>query len=211
MRDPWRFAPAALLVTGLAVQLSRPAPQRMALRQPLTAVPARAEGFTSRDVAIDSAEVRVAGVDDYLYREYRDSSTGRAFSLYVAYHAAQDQSNQVHSPRNCLPGAGWQVLTTGERPLAGGHVNRYLLELNGTRALVLYWYQGRGQVAAGEFGVKLRMLRDVATTGRSDEAMVRLVLPVATAKGDGFTEADAEAFALRFAGQVIPALREVLP
>jgi EpsI family protein len=206
--------PSLLLLLGAAVQFTRPAPVRAVLRQPLATVPADFEGFQATDIAIDTGEVRVSGVDDYLMREYRDDA-GRAYSVYVGYHAAQDQDNQVHSPRNCLPGAGWQVLTAETRAVAGGTVNRYLLEFNGLRALVLYWYQGRGRVAANEFAVKLHLLRDVATTGRSDEALVRIVLPLgamdSTTGPAGFTEEDAERLGLRVATALVPALQEVLP
>jgi hypothetical protein len=43
---------------------------------------------------------------------------------------------------------------------------------------VLYWYQGRGRVESNEYAVKWNLLRDAAVRQRSDEALVRVVVPV---------------------------------
>jgi EpsI family protein len=84
-------------------------------------------------------------------------------------------------------------------------VNRYLLVNSGRRALVYYWYQGRGRVEADEYRVKLQLLRDSALRGRTEEALVRVVVPV---NGD---ERDATALATWVAGQLLPAVGRVLP
>ena len=34
---------------------------------------------------------------------------------FVSYYERQTQGKTIHSPRNCLPGAGWEVLTPGTR------------------------------------------------------------------------------------------------
>ncbi len=57
-------------------------------------------------------------------------------------------------------------------------MNRYLLQRKDERALVFYWYQGRGRVQANEYVVKWDLLRDSALKRRSDEALVRVVVPV---------------------------------
>ena len=84
-------------------------------------------------------------------------------------------------------------------------VNRYMLRREEDRALVLYWYQGRGRVAHNEYAVKFDLLRDAALRGRTDEALVRIVVPV--------TQAEETAFSLArdFAALVIPALEGALP
>ena len=74
-------------------------------------------------------------MDQYLMRAYlRDSSY---FSLYVGYYEAQNQGKSIHSPKNCLPGAGWEPLENSTRSVIVGNtamtVNRYLLE-KGSRA-----------------------------------------------------------------------------
>jgi EpsI family protein len=90
---------------------------------------------------------------------------------------------------------------------AGGQatVNQYLLQKENDRALVLYWYQGRGRIAHSEYAVKLDLLRDAALRGRSEEALIRIMVPV---KG---TEDRALEFAKRVAAEVIPMVDQALP
>ncbi len=127
----------------------------------------------------------MAGFVDYLFRVYRDpdaSVSGSWFSVYIGYYDQQTQGKTIHSPKNCLPGAGWEPLAseTARVPTPGGEVqvNRYLLQRKDERALVFYWYQGRGRVQANEYVVKWDLLRDSALKRRSDEALVRVVVPV---------------------------------
>jgi hypothetical protein len=71
--------------------------------------------------------------------------------------------------------------------------------------VVLYWYQGRGRVQANEYIVKWDLLRDQALYGRSDEALVRIIVPVRT------TEALAYEQAVRVARELAPAVDRALP
>ncbi len=215
MTNNLRFLPAVMLVIGGAVLAAKPEAISMPLRGSLTALPVSLDGQTSRELTISEAEVKAAGTSAHLMRVYGDSLSP-AFTLYVGYHAAQSQSNQMHSPRNCLPGAGWQVLTSGRTVAGGREVNRYLIEFKGVKALVLYWYQGRGRVTADEFQVKLNLFADAAKTGRTEEALVRLVIPIATrTKGDpnpaGLDEAQAEKLGVEVATSLIPLIDNVLP
>ena len=129
--------------------------------------------------------------------------------MYVGYYDQQTQGQTIHSPKNCLPGAGWEPLASS--PLTIGiatgavTVNRYLLQNGRQRALVLYWYQGRGRVAWDEYRVKWDLLHDAALRRRSDEALVRVVVPVSG------TEADALRLATDAAHVLVPALYAALP
>jgi EpsI family protein len=160
-----RFAPLAVLGVGCLLLLKVGTQSRTPLRGGLDTVPYQIAGHTGRDQPVNQEEQRVAGMDTYLMRIYqRDSASG--FSLYVGYYEAQTQGKTIHSPKNCLPGAGWEPVES--RPLtvalATGSmtVNRYLLEKESSRAIVYYWYQGRGRVSWNEFAVKWELLRDKA-------------------------------------------------
>ena len=90
-------------------------------------------------------------------------------------------------------------------PLGAVAVNRYLLQREEQRALVLYWYQGRGRVQANEYLVKWDLLRDSALRQRSDEALVRIVVPIRDDEDAAF------ALASQVATEVVPALSAALP
>ena len=152
----------------------------------------------------------MAGMSSYVLRAFnRDSAT--AFTVYVGYYERQVQGKTIHSPKNCLLGAGWEAVSAGMQTLATAvgpvRVNRYLLVNKQQRALVYYWYQGRGRVEANEYRVKLQLLRDSALRGRSDEALVRVGVPIRTAGG----EAAAGDLGARVSAQLIPQVAEVLP
>ena len=213
MTRPLGWAPAVVLVVGAALATVGVKAQRsLPLRVPLAeAVPAEIGGLKSQNVTVSPAELKVAGVSSYLARSYdRSDSAGElAFSLYVGYYEQQTQGQTIHSPKNCLPGAGWEPLTSQPQQVATADgivtVNRYLIQNRQQRALVLYWYQGRGRVAWNEYRVKWNLLRDAAIRRRSDEALVRIVVPVRGSEQEALDTARAAA------GTIVPKLTGALP
>ena len=199
---------AALFTVGVDVQ------QRVYLRTPLdVSIPAELNGHVSRDLTISQEELEIAGVTTYLLRDYEAvDEAGQVvsfFSVYVGYYDSQLRGKTVHSPKNCLPGAGWEALESSEATISTDRgpiaVNRYLLRNEGQRAIVLYWYQGRGRTRANEYVVKWDLLRDAALHQRTEEALVRVVVPV------GDDEEQAFQLAARAAASLYPALQSALP
>lgn len=206
-----RWAPPGLLCLGLVLLLSANAQRAIPLRAPLqSSVPVNLAGYVGKDVKISDDERRVAGMDDYLFRIYSTPADSMsAYTVYVGYYETQRQGRTIHSPKNCLPGAGWEALTSSTLaiPTAQGtkRVNRYLLQNDKQLALVLYWYQGRGRIEANEYRVKWNLLQDSALRTRSDEALVRIIVPV---RG---SQDEAQALAAKVATQLIPAVGKALP
>ena len=164
------------------------------MAQPLDRLPMTIEDWAGRRLAdVDEASKRVLGADDYLNRRYVRSEES-AVDLFIAFYAGQRQGDAIHSPRNCLPGAGWQPVAVSTVPFTTNQgrtvtVNRYVIEKEHDRRLVYYWYQGRGRVVANEYVNKAWLVVDAIRTGRSDGALVRAMVP-ATHEG----ELDAKAF-----------------
>lgn len=221
MRD-WRlFVPALLLAAGALLVAGARRQDVATLQRSLGEVPFHFAGFSAERRAIDEGEQRVAGMSDYAYRVYRaDDDSTRAFSVYVGYYDSQVTGRTIHSPRNCLPGAGWQVVESGTQSLqvagAGVTVNRYILANGPMQALVYYWYQGRGRVAWNEYAVKWDLLRDAATRGRTEEALVRILVPIAPSRESSASEwrarlARADTLAMQAAEGLVPMVEQVLP
>lgn len=184
--------------------VERPAP-----RVSLANLPVQIADWHGRDDIPLSAEmVEAAGVDDYVSRLYVTPSR-HAVSLYVGYYASQRQGDTIHSPQNCLPGAGWQPVASTRRafstPGATVEVNDVLIQKGLDRAAVLYWYQGRGRTIASEYANKLWLMLDAARLHRTDGALVRIIAPVAS------DPASARADAVAFAAAVIPHLTREVP
>jgi EpsI family protein len=197
LRQAWW--PAALLLVGAVATVGGTKAQReIPLRMPLDEViPAEMNGWASWDLEVSEAEQAVAGMDDYVMRIYAPADEGiryaGAMSLYVGYYRSQSQGNTIHSPRNCLPGGGWEPLTSSRETIATSigdiPVNRYLIGNGPAKALVLYWYQGRGRAEANEYRVKWDLLRDQALLSRSDEALVRVIVPVTSTEEEAYERA----------------------
>lgn len=185
---PW--LPAIALGAGVLATAGLRPDRRLPLRAPLPSVIRdTVDRYVGKDEALDAGELRVAAPNAYLLRAYTipgDSAADHTFTLYIGYYDHQTQGRTIHSPKNCLPGSGWEPLSSRTEVLATAEgpapVNRYLLQNHEQRALVLYWYQGRGRVASNEYLVKWQLLRDAAVRRRSDEALVRIIVPVV--KGD---------------------------
>ena len=203
----------SLLLLGVRPQHTAP------LGASLRLMPIALANTEGRDRDMTDADRKAAAVTDYVFRTYGpDSAT--AFSVYVGYYQKQATGRSIHSPRNCLPGIGWQTVESGKadfavqgRPVT---VNRYILANGKSQALVYYWYQGRGRVAHNEYTVKWDLLRDAVAYGRSEEALVRIVVPIRRAPG--YTAEAwrrridaAESIARDAAMEIIPRVEGALP
>ncbi len=186
--------------------------ERPVSRESLTSLPRTLGAWrTTGDTPIDDDVMTVLGVDDYVNRVYSRPDAAPV-SLYIGYYGSQRQGDTIHSPQNCLPGAGWQAADAGRTTIdAGGSsvsVNRYVIEKGIDRQVVLYWYQGRGRVVANEYANKFWLMLDAARLHRTNGALVRVIAPVAAAT-QGMPGADAAA--AQFSRELYPHLSSYLP
>jgi EpsI family protein len=188
-------------------------------REPLAMCPVTIGSWQGANAQpFDAETLKVLGVDEYLSRFYTLGNRGLV-GLYVGYYGSQRQGDTMHSPLNCLPGAGWTPVTFARIPISVAQngaaapgspeerivVNRYLIEKGLDRQVVVYWYQGHGRVVASEYAAKVYMVLDAIRTNRTDGALVRIMAPVTT------TEDEAEQRAVDFARQLYPLLGRHLP
>jgi exosortase D (VPLPA-CTERM-specific) len=149
-------------------------------------------------------------LDDYILSDY-SKSDGKAVNLYVAYYASQRKGESPHSPLVCIPGDGWLITrfeqTSYGSPGTEQPFNRAIIERNGTKQIVYYWYDERGRKIASEYWSKWYLLSDAITKNRSDGALVRLV----TAVFPGELERDADNRLQLFMQDLLPSLSGYLP
>ena len=175
------YVPAAILAIGYGLLLYTRAQSAVPLAAPLSGVLSGLSGYDVLHQRLSDEERRVAGMSDYVARAYRRDGAV-AFTMLVSYYDRQTRGKTIHSPRNCLPGAGWEVVRAGTHVVrvdgVARTVNRYILRNGRASAIAYYWYQGRGHVIASEYAVKWHLLRDAALFGHSEEALVRIVVPI---------------------------------
>jgi EpsI family protein len=167
------------------------------------------EWRSAGDVPFTGAIESILGVDEYINRVYQDGQ-GDEVGLYVGYYRVQRQGAAIHSPLNCLPGAGWQPVASERVRLSGSDepvVNRLVVQKGEAQQIVYYWYQAYGRIVASEYWSKFYLVSDSITRRRSDAALVRVVVPVAaseTAREAGMIRGRA------FASIAAPSVKSIL-
>jgi EpsI family protein len=189
---------AVLVAATLLLHSANPA-ERIPLRRPLREFPMVLGEWQGTDFPFAARLVRAAGVDDYLNRRYTNQA-GDSLELYIGYYQSQRTAQGIHSPKNCLPGAGWEPIRSEQLAIPLGHgriakVNDYIVAKGLERDLVFYWYQSRGRSEASEYRAKLWLAKDAITRHRTDGALVRVWAPISSseesvkARAQEFTQA----------------------
>jgi EpsI family protein len=217
-----RLMVVALCLVGGYVVLTRasrvesPAPHESLARFPLDI----AAWHGRRAPDFEQSILAELGVDEYVNDVYEGPSRV-PLGLYIGYYASQRQGDTIHSPANCLPGAGWQPISTGRLsvpvPAPGEaegmarqiQVARWVIEKGDERELVLYWYQSHGRVIASEYWSKIYLVRDALRLNRTDGALVRVITPIAGASDDDVSAA--ERMLMSFVKSMFPLLHTFLP
>jgi EpsI family protein len=177
------------------------------LRRQLDSFPVELGNWRGRESTILSQDVLDLLVPtDYLLRRYEDGA-GRSVLLYIGYWETQRKGAQIHSPKNCLPGGGWQPIEASVVPVEVGpgktiEVNRYLLQKGIDQMIALYWFQSQGEAIAGELDAKIAMVKSSIFRNRSDGALVRVS---SVTSGDNWGRLE------DFIRLMYPRLREFLP
>lgn len=156
----------------------------------------------------NAALLSVLKPTDYLYRKYARPE-GESVDVYVGYHDGGEDGGQVHSPRHCLPGNGWQEEKSGRidlrLPAGTVRLTRSVYRRGEERELFLYWYQAEGRSYADVYSLKLAELTNALLLGRRDTAFIRVSLPL------GHDERGAEAAGVGFVRGFYPIIRDFLP
>ena len=209
-----RFLSAALLIIAAAIFLqARTRGEVFPPRLTLHSFPQQLGDRTGTDLPIEKDTLQVLGPGDFLLRVYADQSpTQPAVNLFIAYFPSQRAGDTIHSPKNCLPGAGWAPVHSDRITLSmPGHapfpVNRYVIAKGDYRQLILYWYWAHDRGVASEYWSKYYLVADSIKMHRSDGALVRMGTVIAP----GEPVDDAEQRILKFADNVLPLLDDYIP
>jgi len=202
----------AVVAAGILAMAQLHHGEKVPPRAPLAEFPMSLGRWSGENVPLSAQIVRAVGLDDYLNRIYSDGA-GAPVTLYISYYSSQRTGQTIHSPRNCLPGAGWQpvesrrlsIALAGRGPLVA---NEYDVARDTERVLVLYWYQERGREIASEYAAKFWLTADAITRDRTDGALVRVTTPAGNA---GRNSGEAERRAVGFVRALFPHLSKFIP
>lgn len=177
-------------------------------RSKFASVPEQLTGWRAEIRPMDPSVAQVLGADDTLVADLYSTKKNELINIYLAYLDAQRDGRSWHSPRQCIPGGGWQIssheilthVTPGGKTV---HFNRLVIQNRDYTQLVYYWYDQRGRKVANEFVMKFWLIYDAITRKRSDGALVRLITPVL--ESEGMDDAD------KRLGDMMDRLEAILP
>jgi EpsI family protein len=209
-----RFVLAASLIGLTAILLqARGRTEIIPSRLPLASFPEQLGNWHGTDFTLDKETLDVLGVGDFLVRGYSDPDGKLPYvDFFLAYFPSQRAGDTIHSPKHCLPGAGWTpeendrvtISLPGHSPFPA---NRYVISKGDAHKLVLYWYWAHDRGVASEYWAKYYLVKDAIRMNRSDGALVRIIV-------DMFPGETADAAQERvnpFTADVVPLLDNYIP
>lgn len=202
-----QFVVVAILMLAAALVLqARSTPGIPPPHLPIGSFPSRIGNWTGMDEPLDPESLKVLGHGEFLYRDYANSTGRSLINLFIAYYPSQREGDSLHAPEHCIFGDGWIPIRKGVIQLSGPSgsfpVNRFVVEKNGERGLVLYWFQAHARKVASVYQAKYYLIVDAIRLHRSDGALIRLWTPMD--KGESADAAQARAMDL--GNQILPQL-----
>ena len=229
---PYLLAVGILVATTLFIETFSHG-EELVTNKPFSEFPLMlADRWEGRELGLDEKVLKNLNLSDFIMRVYvsaasqvgevtgfkasEDNQSMREKSalpvwLYVGFYQSQRTGATYHSPKNCLPGAGWQFMKSDyvTLPMPGDQsvtINRVLIQKGLDKQVILYWYHDRGRVIPSEYWAKGYLVWDAMTKRRSDGSLVRISVPV-----QGGTEEEAFDHAVRFLHDVWPVLLDFMP
>ena len=212
MTSLWRFWIAASLLASTGLLLyARNTSEIIPAREPLASFPRTLGGWASSDIPLSQDVLDILGPGDFLLRDYREPG-GWDVDLFIAYFPSQRSGDAIHSPKNCLPGAGWAPVSSARITLnlpgrAPFPANQYLIAKGEDRRLVLYWYWAHDRAVASEYAAKFYLVADSIRERRSDGSLIR----VTTSLAPNESLDSGQQRLLTLAGKVVPLVNSYVP
>jgi len=204
-----RFILLYLILTASWGYLHFHADRSVPVAKPLAEFPAVVNTWQMVSQTQFSSEViTVLKPTDYLYRHYKGSGD-RNVSLYIGFHDGGKGSGEIHSPKHCLPGNGWQEVASDQISVAlpQGKVSlvKAVYQKGESRELFLYWFQVQEKSLSNEYSLKCAEIMNSVLHRRRDAAFIRISVPLQP------NEKGAETTAVNFVEDIYPLIRQFLP
>jgi EpsI family protein len=154
------------------------------IKKPLSEFPIKIgtwDRAISNKPQLSSTAIEMIGADDYLCDNYAIKG-GPSVNLYISYFKCLGKRGGYHSPKNCLPGSGWNItkveqlqLKTSQLPVRSVNVNLLTVQKGNQKQMVIYWYNQRGRIVASEYLGKIYLIADSILKRRRDASFIRIM------------------------------------
>jgi EpsI family protein len=134
--------------------------------------------WIARTLPIEKGVIAMLDPDAIFNAVYVNSS-GAKIDLFFSYFAGSNARSGVHSPRNCMPGAGWTIERTEAHDIRFGNgivpASRMYVRYEGDSRVVDYWYITRHGETANDYTRKLFMMLGALSFQPADVAFIRFI------------------------------------
>ncbi len=182
-------------------------------RQSFADFPLRLDAWQGVPSPLERQYLDALQLDDYVLADYT-AVDQPPVNVYVAYYMSPKKGRSSHSPKQCIPGGGWEITSlepvrmdrvSGVAP--GQEINRVVIQKGGQKQIVYYWFKQRDRWITSEYLVKFFLFWDSFTRHRADGALVRLTSSVHA----GENEAVVDKRLQTLASLVTPLLGQYVP
>lgn len=175
-------------------------------------IPMETAQYFGTEHRFDDSTYIILKADTTTLRMYRTLGEGDVYWLFMAYFSSQKYGSQIHSPKHCLPGGGYKIVTIDpyKISLPDGRTllaNRLLIANDQNKELMFYWFETRSGVISNEFGLKFDLMKNSIMLQPTDAAICRITAPLAL-------DADFDAATgkvVEFIRQFYPSMKTALP
>ncbi len=174
-----RFLPVYLLLGAAIFFVYRHQDVEVPINRPLAGISRQAGDWRLvEENEMEEKVLKKLKPTDYLYRTYQNQA-GRRVTLYIGYHGGGPDSGPIHSPKHCLPGAGWQLLKQKKCRLSSAPGRTFdaveaLYGKDALKVLFIYWFQVKGNILTNEYALKFAEIKNSLLYNRRDSAFIRI-------------------------------------
>jgi EpsI family protein len=209
-----RFFVTTILLAGTGAFLHAPSHlEVIPARKTFESFPNRSGSWQGSAINIAPDVLRTLGPGDFLARRYREDRAGAPpVDLFIAYFPSQRSGDTIHSPRQCLPGAGWFPLQSSQVAVSWPGrdaipANLSVMAKGFDRQVVLYWYWAHNRAVVSEYWAKFYLIEDSIRLRRSDGSLIR----VSTELQPGENTVAAQGRLTSLLEQIMPGMEAYIP
>ena len=198
-------------LSGFAIQKA-PSSANLPDRAKLEGFPMQIAQWQGRQQYLSKEIMEQLWADDYVSALYHNPGSGSRIQLLIPFYEYQGTRHTAHAPQSCLLGGGFDLLKSEDRFLPTRNegsikVRTLLLKQGDTRILGAYFFLQRGRVITSPWENKFYLMWDALTRRRTDGALVRAELQMAS----GQSEEEAFAMLSEFLREIWVLLPEYVP
>jgi EpsI family protein len=139
-------------------------------------IPTALDDYTGRDEYQEPESLRLLGADTTLFRSYRRED-GRTVWLFIGHFGSPQENSQIHSPKHCYPGVGWNIVEEGRTNIGTGeetaHVRHLIITDGRETRFVLYWFNTHSGTITNEFELKWHQMKSALLAKSPSASFIR--------------------------------------